>query len=55
MKNLKISTRLSATFALLVAALLVVAVVAATQLSSMHQTQLRITNNILVSVQLTIV
>lgn len=52
MKNLKISTRLSATFALLVAALLVVAVVAATQLSSMHQTQLRITNNILVSVQL---
>jgi methyl-accepting chemotaxis protein len=52
MKNLKISTRLSATFALLVAALLVVAGVAATQLSSMHQSQQRITDNILVSVQL---
>ena len=52
MKNLKISARLSATFAVLVAALLVVAGVAATQLSSMHQTQVRITENILVSVQL---
>lgn len=52
MKNLKISTRLSATFALLVAALLVVAGVAAMQLSSMHKSQLRITENILVSVQL---
>lgn len=52
MKNLKISTRLSAAFAVLVAALLVVAGVAATQLASMQQTQVRITENILVSVQL---
>lgn len=52
MKNMKISTRLSATFALLVAMLLVVSGVAAMQLSAMHQTQKRITENILVSVQL---
>lgn len=52
MKNLKISTRLSAAFAVLVAALLVVAAIAATQLASMHQTQVRLTENILVSVQL---
>ena len=49
---MKISTRLSATFALLVAMLLVVSGVAAMQLSSMHQTQKRIAENILVSVQL---
>ncbi|MGN1056638.1 MAG: methyl-accepting chemotaxis protein [Comamonas sp.] len=52
MKNLKISTRLSAAFAVLVAVLLAVAGVAATQLAAMHQTQQRITDNILVSVQL---
>lgn len=52
MKNLKISTRLSVTFTLLVTGLLVVAGVAAMQLSSMQRTQVRITENILVSVQL---
>ena len=51
-KNLKISTRLSVTFTLLVTGLLVVAGVAAMQLSSMQRTQVRITENILVSVQL---
>ena len=51
-KNLKISTRLSAAFAVLVMALLIVAGVAAAQLSAMHQTQIRITENILVGVQL---
>ena len=52
MKNLKISTRLSAAFTLLVAALLMIAGVAAMQLSSMQKTQTHITENILVSVQL---
>ena len=52
MKNLKISTRLSLAFGLLVAALLTVAGVALTQLFAIHQTQLRITDNILVGVQL---
>ena len=52
MKNLKISTRLAAAFALLVMALLIVSGVAGMQLSAMHQSQLRITDNVLVSVQL---
>lgn len=52
MKNLKISTRLSATFALLIVALSMIAGVAAIQLSSMQKTQTHITENILVSVQL---
>ncbi|HEY4665420.1 MAG TPA: methyl-accepting chemotaxis protein [Comamonas sp.] len=51
-KNLKISTRLTATFTLLVMALLIVSGVAGMQLSAMHQSQLRITDNVLVSVQL---
>jgi len=50
-KNLKISTRLSIAFALLVAMLLVVSGVAAMQLRAMQQTKERITENILVSVQ----
>ena len=49
---MKISTRLSATFALLVAMLLAVAAVAAMQIASMHQVQQRISQNALVSVQL---
>lgn len=52
MNNLKISTRLSSAFALLVIMLLAVAGVAAMQLSAMHQSTARITDNILVSVQL---
>lgn len=52
MNNLKISTRLSAAFGILVLALVVVAGVALMQLSAMHQTTQRITDNILVSVQL---
>lgn len=52
MNNLKISTRLSAAFGILVVALVVVAGVALMQLSAMHQTTQRITDNILVSVQL---
>ena len=52
MKNLKISTRLSLAFGLLVAALLTVAGVALMQIFAIHQTQLRITDNILVGVQL---
>ncbi|MBQ0131302.1 MAG: MCP four helix bundle domain-containing protein, partial [Comamonas sp.] len=52
MNNLKISTRLSGAFALLVVMLLAVAGVAAMQLSAMHQTTQRITDNILVSMQL---
>lgn len=52
MNNLKISTRLSAAFGILVLALVAVAGVALMQLSAMHQTTQRITDNILVSVQL---
>ena len=49
---MKVSTRLSAIFALLVSMLLAVAGVAAMQISSMHQVQQRISENALVSVQL---
>ena len=49
---MKISTRLSAIFSLLVVMLLAVAGVAALQISSMHQVQQRISENALVSVQL---
>ena len=51
MQNLKISTRLTAAFALLVLMLLGVSALAAVQLSRMHDGKVKITDNLMVSVQ----